>query len=145
MAEKALRVTSQQLIDKAKDIDGRIVVLKGEVIGDIMPRGQFVWLNIQDAYNAIGIWAPREMVKTIRGAGDYKQDGDTIEVEGQFLRADPGLGGDLCIRASAIKVIEIGQPRPYEVGLLKKEISMILMAGVMCLWVLKIFIRRKTA
>lgn len=141
--EKLILVSSQQLIDRAKELDGKNVLYKGEVIGDIMPRGSFVWLNIQEGVNAIGVWAPRDMVKDIRTAGDHTHQGDLVEVEGQFFKDDPNFGGEFYIRATSIKMAEPGHITAHTMSVVKIEIAVILLLGIICLGVLRIFVKLK--
>ena len=78
--------TSSDLLNNAKQYDGKTVNYKGEVIGDVMIRGDYAWLHVNDGTIAIGIWAPKTMVQDIRYAGDYHKKGDIIEVSGTFHR-----------------------------------------------------------
>ncbi|MDD5775078.1 MAG: DNA-binding protein, partial [Candidatus Omnitrophica bacterium] len=44
----AQTVSSEELIARPKDFDGTAVVFRGEVIGDIMIRGGYAWINVHD-------------------------------------------------------------------------------------------------
>lgn len=101
--------TSATLIDKAAEFDGRAVVYSGEVIGEVMPRGDFVWLNVLQGSNAIGVWAPRSMAREIKYAGDYRFRGDLVEVKGIFHVRCSQHGGDLDIHAGALRIIAAGE------------------------------------
>ena len=79
------------LITNANGLDRMPVVVSGEVIGDIMPRGDYAWVNIQDATGQMGVWTDKQLLKEIVFKGDYNFTGDIIEVEGEFQRADPKL------------------------------------------------------
>jgi hypothetical protein len=100
--------TSLDLLNNAKQYDGKTVSYKGEVIGDVMIRGDHAWLHVNDGSIAIGIWAPRTLIEDIRYAGDYHKKGDTVEVFGTFHRTCSEHGGDLDIHASEIKKIASG-------------------------------------
>lgn len=95
--------TSLELINNAKQYDNKIITYKGEVIGDLMVRGDHAWLHVNDGIIAIGIWVPKTMVQDIRNAGDYHRKGDILEVSGIFHRSCLEHGGDLDIHASEIK------------------------------------------
>jgi hypothetical protein len=97
-----------ELINNAKQYDGKTVNHKGEVIGDVMIRGDYAWLHVNDGNIAIGICAPKAMVQDIRYAGNYQNKGDIIEVSGAFHRSCLEHGGDLDIHASGIKIITLG-------------------------------------
>ena len=100
--------TSLDLLNNAKQYDGKTVNYKGEVIGDVMIRGDFAWLHVNDAIIAIGIWAPKAMVQDIRYAGNYHKKGDIIKVSGVFHRSCLEHGGDLDIHALGINRITSG-------------------------------------
>jgi len=102
-------LSSTELINNAKQYDNKIVIYKGEVIGDIMTRKDFTWININDGVNALGIWSERKMTKDIFYTGSYKSRGDTVEVEGVFHRSCPEHGGDLDIHAQALRKIKSGE------------------------------------
>jgi hypothetical protein len=100
--------TSLDLINNAREYDNKTISYKGEVIGDIMIRGDHAWLHVNDGINAIGIWAPKTMIENIHYAGDYHQKGDIVEVAGTFHRSCSEHGGDLDIHASEIKKAALG-------------------------------------
>jgi hypothetical protein len=93
------------LLNNTKQYDGQVVNYKGEVIGDVMIRGNYAWLHVNDGAIAIGIWAPKTMVKNITYIGSYHKKGDILEVSGIFHRSCLEHGGDLDIHASEIKII----------------------------------------
>ena len=100
--------TSLDLLNNAKQYDGKTVNYKGEVIGDVMIRGDFAWLHVNDGTIAIGIWVPKAMAQDICYAGNYRNKGDIVEVSGMFHRSCLEHGGDLDIHASEIKKIISG-------------------------------------
>lgn len=100
--------TSSDLLNNAKQYDGKTVYYKGEVIGDVMIRGDHAWLHVNDGSIAIGIWAPKMMIRDIGYIGDYHKKGDTVEVSGTFHRSCLEHGGDLDIHAQTIKIIALG-------------------------------------
>ncbi|HTY45200.1 MAG TPA: DNA-binding protein [Patescibacteria group bacterium] len=135
-------IRSGELIDKASAYDGQTVTYAGEVIGDIMLRGDYAWVNINDADNAIGVWLPRAAaVRIIRG-GTYKSKGDWIEVSGVFRRACPQHGGDLDIHAEAVRIIAPGKPLGERLDVNKRNMAITL---VVCICLVLISRRLKTA
>ncbi|MCX5698525.1 MAG: DNA-binding protein [Candidatus Omnitrophica bacterium] len=102
--------TSLELINNAKQYDGKTINYKGEVIGDVMIRQDYAWLQVNDGIIAIGIWAPKTMIQDILYAGNYHKKGDIVEVSGIFHRSCLEHGGDLDIHASEIKKITSGSP-----------------------------------
>ena len=101
-------ISSTDLINNAKQYDGKSVSYQGEVIGDVMVRGNNAWVNLNDTKNAIGIWLASGLTKEVSYTGSYKFKGDIIEVEGIFHRSCLEHGGDLDIHAKSIKLIKKG-------------------------------------
>ena len=125
-------IFSTALIKNAKQYDGKIVVYAGEVIGDIMVRGEFAWINVNDNKNAIGIWAAKELTKTISNTGSYKSKGDEIEITGIFHRTCVEHGGDLDIHAQTIRKIGSGGVTEEIISVRKRNLVFLLL-GLLCL------------
>ncbi len=101
-------LTSTELIENSKEYDRKEVNYRGEVIGEIMVRGDFAWINVNDGVNAIGIWTPANLVKEIKFTGNYQYRGDRVEVSGMLNRACSEHGGDLDIHAQKIEIFKEG-------------------------------------
>ncbi|MFH1542839.1 MAG: hypothetical protein ABIE84_07125, partial [bacterium] len=101
-------LSGNDLIDKAKTYDGMTVEFVGEVVGDIMPRQEHVWLNVNDGQRAIGVWAAAKTVEKVKFAGDYTHTGDQLKIIGKFNRACSIHGGDLDIHAESITILKAG-------------------------------------
>ena len=101
-------VSSSELIDQAKDYDGKTVIYEGEVIGDILYRGEFAWLAVFDGSNTIGCYVSAEQAQQISVVGGYGKRWDTVRVEGVFHRACAEHGGDLDIHAETVTVLAAG-------------------------------------
>ena len=125
-------VSSQELINNAKMYDNKTVVFEGEVIGDVMRRKDFAWVNIYDGQNAIGVWMPASLARDIIFTGSHKSKGDVVEVTGIFHRACPEHGADLDIHAQAMRKIAPGKPLTETLNTGKRDIFFVLM-GVLCL------------
>ncbi len=125
-AEPPPRVTARELINENKAWDGKKVLFKGEVIGDIMARGDFVWVNVQDETNTIGVLAGKEFARELSQGGDYQHRGDIVEIEGKFFKADASLGGEMCIRAEKYVMIKKGYQTFHVLLPQKKETMMAL-------------------
>jgi hypothetical protein len=104
----AVEITSDELINRAKEYDKKEVVYSGEAIGDIMKRDQYGWINVSDGNNAIGIWLPFAETEKIEYTGQYKYTGDTVRIEGIFNNACSEHGGDLDIHAKSVEVVKKG-------------------------------------
>ena len=105
---EAESVGSNDLIDRAKDYDGQTVVYEGEVVGDILYRGDYAWLAVSDGATTLGCYVTKAQAEQISVAGGYGKRGDTVRVEGVFHRACAEHGGDLDIHAASVTVIAAG-------------------------------------
>lgn len=133
----AQSVSSSELINNAKLYDGKVVTYEGEVIGDIMVRGEYAWINVNDGQNAIGIWIEKFLTKDILYTGSYKSKGDWLEITGVFQRACLQHGGDLDIHAQAIRKVRSGRQILERLNMSKRNLVFVLL-GVLCLvWILK--------
>ena len=83
-------------------------MFEGEVLGDILYRGEYAWLAVFDGSNTIGCYVSAEQARQISLVGGYGKKGDTVSVEGVFHRACPEHGGDLDIHASSVTVLSTG-------------------------------------
>lgn len=125
-------VSSSDLINNAKEHDRKEVVYQGEVIGDIMVRGNYAWINVNDGNNAVGIWTEKNLTKEISCTGSYKSRGDWIEIRGIFQRACSEHGGDLDIHAQSVRRINNGRYLTERINLEKRNLVLVLL-GVLCL------------
>jgi len=129
-------ISSAELINNAKLYDAKAVAYEGEIIGDIMVRGNYAWINLNDGSGAIGIWANQSLTKDLVYTGSYKSRGDWLEITGIFHRACPEHGGDLDIHAQGIRKVKSGRLVVDRLNLDKRNLVFIL-AGVLCLvWIL---------
>lgn len=142
-AQQTVMRTVQELIDDAKTFDGQTVVIRGEAIGDMMPRGDFAWINVEDATGMIGIWLPLEDAQKISFLGSYHSKGDMVEVEGIFVRADQTLYGETAIRAQRFDVVAKGTVISHELNIVKVEASVVLLICAALLWGSREIIRRR--
>jgi len=124
-AAYAQPISSTDLINNAKEYDGGVVTYEGEVIGDIMMRGEYAWINVNDNVNAIGIWMPRELAKNIVYKGTYDIKGDLVEVKGVFNRSCKQHGGDLDIHAESMVKLKDGYSIPEAMDLDKARYAII--------------------
>jgi len=108
----AQSISSTALIKNAKQYDGKTVVYQGEIIGDVMVRGDFVWINLFDGENAIGIWLKKAALPKIKHVGGYHRKGDVLEIEGVFHSSCLEHGGDLDMHAGRIQIIQEGYLTP---------------------------------
>ena len=137
MAAFCQAISSTELINNAKQYDGKVVDYEGEVIGEIMVRGEYAWINVNDGQNAIGIWTDKDLTKDILYTGSHKFKGDWIEVTGVFHRACLEHGGDLDIHAQTVRKVRQGRQIIERLNISKRNLVFVLL-GVLCLvWILK--------
>jgi len=133
----AQSVSSTELINNARLYDGKVVTYEGEVIGDIMVRGEYAWINVNDGQNAIGIWIDRNLTKDIFYTGSHKFKGDWVEVAGLFQRACLQHGGDLDIHAQTIRKIRQGREIIERLNMSKRNLVFVLLGALCLVWILK--------
>jgi hypothetical protein len=115
-------ISSTDLLNHTKGYDGKIVIYEGEVVGDIMLRGDYAWLCLDDGKNAISAWANKEFFKDIQYIGNYKTKGDTVRVTGVFNRSCLEHGGDLDIHLRSLIKISSGKVVSHAVDV--KEVNL---------------------
>lgn len=135
-------LSSSELIQRAAEYDQKAVIFEGEVVGEVMRRGNYAWANINDGLGAIGVWLPLELAAQITAAGSYGVRGDWVEVSGIFNRACPMHGGDLDIHAQSLRILSKGASCKERLHEGKRNLAAIF-AGVLCLAALLNILRRK--
>lgn len=98
-------VSSKNIIENARVLDGKRIEYRGEVVTSVLKRGEYAWINLNDGDNAIGIWCKKSDIDFVRFAGDYKHKGDILEVTGVFNRACSEHGGEMDIHADSVSLI----------------------------------------
>lgn len=126
-------VSSTELIDNAVYWDGKQINYTGEVIGDILVRGEYAWISVSDGENTMSCVIPTDITKEIDFLGRYGIQGDTLCVQGIFNRACVEHGGDMDIHASLLKQISKGKvlENKYSSVLLKISCAVFLAAVFM--------------
>ncbi len=122
-------VTSNDLINEAGEYNGAEIVYTGEVIGDILTRGDHAWINVFDGSNAIGVWVESSDANTINILGGYTAHGDTVRITGVFNRACPEHGGDMDIHAKSVEGVQAGYAVTHDVSAWKLIAAAVLFAG----------------
>lgn len=135
-AASAAGLGSTELITHAAQYEGQMVIYRGEVIGDVMGRGAYAWVNVSDGQNALGIWAQKAMVAGIRHTGGYQTQGDTIAVEGVFHHRCLEHGGDLDIHARRVELVAAGGPTAEALAPAKYRAALLLGGAALLLWTL---------
>jgi hypothetical protein len=132
-------LSSSELINNAKDYDGKLITYSGEAIGNIMVRGNFAWVNLNDGQNALGVWMSAALAKEINFVGAYKSRGDNLEIVGVFHRACLEHGGDLDIHANSLRKVSSGRIVKDKLNSDKVNLSLILLGVIFFVWILTLF------
>jgi len=126
----AKEFSSTDLIENAKALDGKEVVYIGEAVAAILARGEYSWINVNDGYNAIGVWSRSRELGSIKLVGGYKVRGDIIEIRGIFHRSCPVHGGELDIHADSVRILEPGYILEQKIDRHKLKISAVIFIGI---------------
>lgn len=115
------------MVEKAKELDGKTLDIEGEAIGEPLKRGDYTWVNICDGNGtSIGIYMKTEDASSIKYYGSSKVKGDTIIVSGEFRRACKEHGGDLDVHADKVNIEKPGHKIIEEVKMDKLIFSAVL-------------------
>lgn len=112
--------SSGEIVESPKEFDGTTLEFKGEVIGEVMVRGEYAWIHINDdpyylknveegaelgGYNSgMAVYVPASLTEQIAHYGDYKHEGDIVTIRGTFNAACAQHGGDMDIHADELVV-----------------------------------------
>lgn len=107
------------LVEKAKELDGSQVIVQGEVIGECLERGEYSWININDGTNAMGVWVKSSDAKQLEFYGDYHHVGDTVRITATFQRACKEHGGEADLHSITVEKIQSGQKVKENISYLK--------------------------
>jgi hypothetical protein len=135
-ASAAPVVSLGELMAQQQEYDGKPVNYEGEVVGDIMLRGENAWVNVHDADGAIGIFCPRELTGEIEYKGSYDFIGDVILARGIFNYSCDLHGGDTDIHAESLSVVRKGESishpleeRKVTAGIILSAITILFLIG----------------
>lgn len=126
-AQPAGRISSSEVLECPAVFDGRFVSYVGEVVGDVLRRGDGAWVLMNDdayalevgplpahtdlrGYNSgLAVWLEGDLADLADQPGGPRWRGDVLEVRGTLHRADPADGGGLTLRATDAEVIAAAQ------------------------------------
>jgi len=137
---QASTVKINDLVEKAKEYDGKTITLEAEAIGEVLERGEYAWININDKSNAIGVYIPIAEAKKITFFGDYAHTGDTVVITGVMHNACVEHGGELDVHAEKITIVRVGSytNRPVNVVKIASFGVLALLAALLGLYFYKI-------
>ena len=142
--------SSTQLVEKPTTYNGTTVTFTGEAIGEVMVRGDYAWIHLNDdayeeknveegaklgGYNSgMAIWIPAALTKPVDSYGDYKHEGSIVQITGTFNAACKEHGGDMDIHATALRVVRPGHDVVDAIALWKVLLAIALVALAAGLW-----------
>jgi len=142
-ARAADSVSSEELIENSDYYDRRTVVYRGEVVCDVLGRGEYSWITVNDDHyghkpvreyeelkggnTGMGVYCRSDMLEEVTWVGSYRTAGDLIKVTGVFYKASPRHGGDTMIEAEEISVIRKGWRVTARRGLAGEVAALILL------------------
>lgn len=127
--EAGEEVSIAELVGHSQKYDGRKVVIRGEVIGDILHsrNADYVWVNVCEQGNmAIGVFCAQRLLDDIMYKGSYNYTGDAVRIEGIFHRSCPAHNSETDIHADNITVVERGRPVAHPVDWSRLMLSRVL-------------------
>ncbi|MBN2847284.1 MAG: hypothetical protein JXP72_02405 [Coriobacteriia bacterium] len=109
-------LTGADLVTAGSGLEGAEVTFEGEVVSEALSGGEgHVWINVLSGGVAIGVWVPAEMAEDLTSFGRWSHDGDIVRVTGNLNEACDTHGGDLDVHATALVVVDQGQPRDHPI------------------------------
>jgi hypothetical protein len=128
-ADAPSQVSTTLLYECPRLYDGQQVVYTGEVVGEVLLRDAYAWVQLNDdAYatslgplpshgvaaggnSGIGVAIPLEAARAIENVGGHERLGDRLTVRGVYHRTDAADGGGTNIRATDVLAISRGEVR----------------------------------
>lgn len=148
------RLTSEQVYACPSAYDGLRVTFAGEVIGELLPRRDGVWVQVNDddyalevgpisghrdlrGFNSgLSVWLPDGLHESISGLGRPGRRGDVVLLTGVLNRADPQDGGGITLRADQLEVLApaVDVPPPLHTVQLVVALVLVLLAVASAVW-----------
>lgn len=142
--------SSGDLVERPRKWDGKTVTFRGEAITGAMVRGDMAWLHLNDdayylknveegatlgGYNSgMPVWVAADLARQIQTFGDYKHEGEVVEVRGVFNAACPQHGGDMDIHATTLRRVIAGRDAADPVKSWKVVVALVLAVLAALLW-----------
>jgi hypothetical protein len=142
--------SSTELVEHPKAWNGKTVTFEGEAIGEAMVRGSYAWLHLNDdgyylknveegsglsGYNSgMPVWLPADLAREVTTFGDYKHEGDVVQVRGTFNAACAQHGGDTDIHATELRMVTPGRHAIDHVYLWKVALAIFLSVVAFFIW-----------
>lgn len=113
----------KDLLDNPSLYNNKSIALEGEVIGEVLERGNYSWVNVSDNTGAIGLWLTKKDSLIIKNFGSYKSTGDILKVTGIYNESCIQHDGDTDIHVSTIVIAAPGKANLLSVSSSKIKIA----------------------
>ena len=123
------KIKIKELYENSEKYNGKSVIVEGEVIGDLMGKGEERWINVKDEFEdfVIGVVISKKETEKIENFGKYGVKGDVIRVIGIYNINCPKHYGERDIHALNIEIIKKGEKYTEEVNIKKIYLSFFLL------------------
>jgi aspartyl/asparaginyl-tRNA synthetase len=90
-------------------IDGKYVILEGEVISEPLERKDGVWINLTDGSSSIGVFfRDKSQIANILYWGQHHFKGDFVRITGKVYLADKETNGELDVQGEKLRIMQSG-------------------------------------
>lgn len=111
-AETIVDVTPAEMASVIEGLDGSTVRFSGEVVSEALRADEEnVWLNVLGDGVAMGVFMPAEYAEKVSIFGDYRHNGDIVQIVGVYHEACDEHGGDMDVHATELTLVSSGTPR----------------------------------
>lgn len=126
----ATECTVAELIAVEEDLDGAVVRVTGEVVGEAIDAGdgEHTWIAISADGVSMSVWMTTADAETIQHYGDYDEIGDTITVEGIYHMDCSAHDGDLDIHVTSMTLDDEGSASVAELDVGKLRVAIVIVA-----------------
>jgi hypothetical protein len=148
------RVSSTQIYACPAAYDGLRVTYAGEPVGELLPRRDGVWAQVNDddyalevgpisghrelrGFNSgLSVWLPDGLHEQIGEVGRPGRRGDVVLLTGVLLRADPDDGGGITLRADQLEVLAPGIEVAAPLHRIQAVVAalLVVLAAITALW-----------
>ncbi len=106
----------KDLLSASYRLDKKNIRLIAKVVGQpIYADSDHVWVNVKEQRRCIGIYMSNELASQISYFTNYNNVGDTIILEGVFMRACNDHANELEVHASGLTIKDVGAPITYTI------------------------------
>lgn len=141
----AQEISVSEVIDGAAELDGEMISVRGELVGDFGKRDDgWTWTQLngdvyvdapireegipQGSNTGIGVRIPNELMTDLGAPGGYRHRGPVVRVEGEWRYHDPDRQGESYLQVESLAVVEPGRSLAEEVDWFPAVMGVVLVA-----------------